>query len=218
MGLGLLSVFAAVLCCVGDEGDANLPLLAFDDSLFASFQREHIEADSVGREAHFLDGLLPNQLMLGHGLCRTCNGSLSALLRVLTCQYMLFMLSLKNDHTVISVFKFKAKGTNFSSKQRVACLLMYVASLMAASALFYGVRQKGIGDITSSFVISLLSTVPVFVCRTMFRKSAPRNVAATKKLPDNEIPAWKLETSLAVIERSKTYTSAMESIRNFKPG
>ena len=74
-------------------------------------------------------------------------GSPAALVRVLQCQYLLYALSLKNDHTVLSVFKFKVKGTNFSSAQRVACLLMYIASLMAASEMFYGVRQKGICDI-----------------------------------------------------------------------
>ena len=83
---------------------------------------------------------------------------------------------------------------------------------MAASALFYGVRQKGIGDITSSMIISLVSTLPVFVCRTLFRKSRPKAVAAKRELPVDNVPEWKLETSLAVIETSKTYLSAMDSI------
>jgi hypothetical protein len=134
------------------------------------------------------------------------------LVRVLHCQYELFLLNLKTDHTVLSVFKFKAEGTNYSSKQRVACLFQYVASVMAASAVFYGVRQKGIGDVTSSMIISVLSTLPVFVCRTLFRKSRPQAIAAKLAMPVDHVPDFELEISLAKLERSDTFQSAMNNI------
>merc|ERR1719361_2442878 len=84
----------------------------------------------------------------------------------------LYLINLRNDHTLLSVVQ-RTAGTNFSTRQRLACFFMYLSTIMVASAMFYGVEQQGFGDITASFLISLFATAPVLATKQLFLKSKP---------------------------------------------
>ena len=47
----------------------------------------------------------------------------------------LFKVRVYEDHTILSVFQ-HAEGTNYSSRERIACLHLYLISVMACSAMY----------------------------------------------------------------------------------
>ena len=56
--------------------------------------------------------------------------------------YLIFKMRLKDDHIVLSLFQ-RSEGTNFSTLQRIHCLMLYLFCLMASAALFYGQTPDG---------------------------------------------------------------------------
>merc|ERR1712232_279309 len=84
----------------------------------------------------------------------------------------LFGIQVRNDHTLLSVFQ-RTAGTNFSTRQRLACFFMYLATIMVATSIFYGVEQRGFGDITASFIMSLISTAPVLIVKQLLLNAKP---------------------------------------------
>ena len=51
---------------------------------------------------------------------------------------------------------------------------------MVASAMFYGVEQRGFGDITASFLISLFATAPVLVAKQLFLMAKPHIIESER--------------------------------------
>ena len=52
---------------------------------------------------------------------------------------------------------------------------MYFSNVMVATAIFYGIQQSTVyEDIAASFCISLISTMPIFMIRRLFKKSRPK--------------------------------------------
>ena len=68
-----------------------------------------------------------------HGICKK--------------SFRLCKVRIYEDHAILSVFQ-HAEGTNFSSKERIACLHLYMIALMAASALYVNINSI----FTSKFV------------------------------------------------------------------
>ena len=58
---------------------------------------------------------------------------------------------------------------------------MYLATLSVVSALFYGVEQSIMGDISDSFLSSLIGTLPVKLTKRIFLKSKPTVVSSEVK-------------------------------------
>ena len=54
--------------------------------------------------------------------------------------FKIWKINVKDTHTILALFQ-RSEHTNFSSKQRLVCLLAYVVTVMAASAFFYGQRS-----------------------------------------------------------------------------
>ena len=90
-----------------------------------------------------------------------------------TQHWHLFKLSWRDEHTIVSLF-YRREGTNFSLKQRVACFFIYLITLTASSAMYYGQSRDFIGDITVSFYISITSTIPVLIIKLIFMFSKPK--------------------------------------------
>eukprot|EP01084_Bolivina_argentea_P226873 383163_1 len=91
----------------------------------------------------------------------------------------LFTIDLRNDHTLLSVFQ-RTAGTNFSTRQRLACFFMYLSTIIVVSATFYGVENGHIlGDISASFLMSLFGTAPVLIVKILFYYSKPSIIKST---------------------------------------
>ena len=52
----------------------------------------------------------------------------------------LFKVRVYEDHTILSVFQ-HAEGTNYSSRERIACLHLYLISVMACSAMYVNAKN-----------------------------------------------------------------------------
>ena len=76
----------------------------------------------------------------------------------------------------------RTAGTNYSTRQRIACFFMYLSTIMMCSALFYGVEQPFLGGISASFISSLLSTLPVFAVKFMLTSARPKVIKRKRKL------------------------------------
>eukprot|EP01084_Bolivina_argentea_P074412 134987_1 len=88
--------------------------------------------------------------------------------------FRLFAYRLQDDHSVLSLFA-RSEGTNYSTKQRVMILHLYLIVVMAVSALFYGQSTDApFGDTILAIYASICSTIPVFTIRYMFQYSRPK--------------------------------------------
>ena len=96
-------------------------------------------------------------------------------------QFKLYKLYLRNDHTLLSMFQ-RTHGTNYSTRQRIACFFMYLSTIMMCSAIFYGVENPFLGGISESFISSLLSTLPVFAVRFMLKSAKPKIIKSENPL------------------------------------
>eukprot|EP01083_Nonionella_stella_P286662 975617_1 len=102
----------------------------------------------------------------GFGLIKSIRSNICVL------QLRLYKIYLYDMHTLLSVFQ-HSEGTNYSKRERLASFFLYLCTIMVSSAAFYGVEQQRFGDVTASFLISLWSTVPAFITKRCFIKSAP---------------------------------------------
>ena len=89
--------------------------------------------------------------------------------------FRLFKVRVYEDHTILSVFQ-HAEGTNYSSRERIACLHLYMIAVMASTAVFYvgGSATVKVGDLMLSLCASLACTIPVVILRLFFQSSRPR--------------------------------------------
>ncbi len=79
--------------------------------------------------------------------------------------FRLFAYRLQDDHSVLSLFA-RSEGTNYSTKQRVMILHLYLIVVMAVSALFYGQQSEApFGDTILAIYASI---------RYMFQYSRPK--------------------------------------------
>ena len=88
--------------------------------------------------------------------------------------FKLYLIYIRNDHTLLSMFQ-RTAGTNYTTRQRIACFFMYLCTIMMANAIFYGQQFPSFAAITASFISSLISTIPVFIVRFIFKNSRPKN-------------------------------------------
>ena len=171
LALFILSFFI----CIEIPDRGNRPLLAMENSIFERYHRENADLPMNNRpkelmEIQYIESFMPNKEKMGQGACAIVNRSFTALKSLFKLQWKLFGLDFKNGHSICSVFQ-RSAGTNFTSKQRIACFFLYLSTVMGSTALFYGQRQQQWAAHAVSFLVSLFSSAPEALIRRMFRKS-----------------------------------------------
>ena len=101
------------------------PLIAYEDAVYKEFIMQKLKRTTVGKMTNLINQTKFND----SSLCYQA--------------WHLFKYDLRDDHTLASLL-YRREGTNFSTKQRTACFLLYILTLAAASALYYGQTQTGI--------------------------------------------------------------------------
>eukprot|EP01084_Bolivina_argentea_P053199 97667_1 len=81
---------------------------------------------------------------------------------------------MKHYHTILSIFT-STSHTNYSSRQRILCCYMYLMTICACSALFYGQKKESfIGQIILMLWSSLFTCLPVYCIIYLFQFSRPK--------------------------------------------
>ena len=209
--LGVLCLFISI--CLTTPDKHNKPMLAFEDSIFESYKNRRF----VGRhtsleltEIKYLDSILPtnSKMMIGMGIRKVFRGAIYAMVKL---QMALFILYLRNEHALLSVFQ-RSAGTNYTKRQRISCFFVYLCTLMAVSAVFYGVNQQGVSIITASAIMSVVAVVPGKVFKKFFSKSKPKEIKSRKITQ----MIFHLKPDLELIEssRSQTYKKVLDMVSN----
>ncbi|ETN99969.1 hypothetical protein RFI_37490, partial [Reticulomyxa filosa] len=169
----LTTVVVFFVLCFILPNTIDRPFLAFPNIVERDVRDERLGKDISGKEA-----LQMNQYLAD---------------RKSTCGFIcsLYVLYLGSEHSVFSLCG-RSQGTNFSDKQRMAVFAVYMLSLLAADALYYGSEKPYFGEITATLVVSLASTVPVFLVRILFSWSKPKEI---ERLQSLFLFAWLLEIS-----------------------
>lgn len=97
-------------------------------------------------------------------------------LPVMTKIWRTFLVYMKDYHTILSVFA-SNEHTNFSNRQRVACCFMYLITIIAISALFYG-RRGEVTDLQTWMIMfwgGLMSCLPVYAIIYAFQFTRPKD-------------------------------------------
>ena len=212
--LGVLCLFISI--CVSTRDGHNKPLLAFEDSIFESFRNSKIlavrHASLELKEIEHLETILPtnSKMMIGMGIRKVCNGAIYEMLKLHTSMFFLY---LKNEHTLISAFQ-RSAGTNYTTRQRMSCFFTYLCTLMAISAIFYGVKQQGLSILTASAIMSLVAVVPTKAIKRLFTKSRPK-VVESRRI--NQM-LFHLKPNLHALEeeRSAVYQEAIDMLSDKK--
>eukprot|EP01083_Nonionella_stella_P301832 1037784_1 len=177
----LFLIVFAILCRINPRSAKikTRSIISFEDIIYKSVQEEKLYKDIAGKEIRYITDYMPNQHLLGHGL-RIVAPTKAAKKSLCQLQLRLFRTYLRNDHTLLSVFQ-RTSGTNFAVKQRLGCFFMYLCNIMVITGVFYGLEQSNpIQDVFASLIISLFSTLPVFMVRWIFTNSKPFEVKSTK--------------------------------------
>ena len=173
-----MSISIAICCKLPDY--LNKPLIAWEDSIFDSFQESQMSnryADHACLELSeiiLLEAMLPtnSKKKIGMGMNRVCRGAACDMVKL---HWALVKLYFNNEHTVFSVYN-RSSGSNYSVKQRLACFLIYFYTVTALSAIFYGLHVQVVSLITASFAISLVAVIPGRITTKFFKKSKPKVV------------------------------------------
>ena len=106
---GLLIIFC-LICLINPRSDKDSKsIIALEDIIYRSVQKEKLWADIVGKEIKYITNLMPNKHRLGQGL-KSVTSSSEAKRSLYTLQFKLFKTYLRNDHTLLSVFQ-RTAGT-----------------------------------------------------------------------------------------------------------
>ena len=212
--LGALCLFISI--CFTTPDRYNRPLIAFEDSIFESFRKlrgKSLKYTSLElTEIKYLESILPpnNKMMIGTGIRRVCSGAICAMMKL---HWKLFILYLKNEHTLFSVFQ-RSAGTNYTVRQRVSCFFVYLCTLIAISAIFYGVNQQGVSIITASATMSLVAVIPGKIFKKLFKKSKPKIVESQKI--NQMIFHLKPDLDLIASNRPPSYQRLIDIVSNTK--
>ena len=171
-------------CCTSPDY-LNKPLIAWEDSIFDSFQESQMSnryADHACLELSeiiLLEAMLPtnSKKKIGMGMNRVCRGAACEMVKL---HWALVNLYFNNEHTVFSVFN-RSSGSNYSVKQRLACFLIYFYTVTALSAMFHGLHVQVVSCfITASIAISLMAVIPGRIITMFFKKSKPKVVESSR--------------------------------------
>ena len=196
LSCALLSIILCIFNPRSKNGN-DKPSLAYEDIIIKEFKNKKFKHEQYAYEIDLLNKYIPNANKLGNGLIPLIKYDTNNInnldyidkypkYNVCYLQFRLFRLYLGNDHTLLSMFQ-RTEGTNFSTRQRISCWFMYLCTIMMSNAIFYGIEQPLFGGITASFISSLISTIPVFIVRYIFKSSKPRIIKRNIKLNDNII-------------------------------
>ena len=223
-GFSLLSI---ILCLLNPRSKNNndIPSLAYEDIIIKDFKNEKFKTEQYAYEIDLLNKYMPNSNKLGNGLIplitrnSITTNKMDDIDKHPKCnlcylQLKLYLLYLGNDHTILSMFQ-RTSGTNFSTRQRIACFFMYICTIMIANAIFFGVEQPIFGGITASFIASLISTIPVFIVRFIFKSSKPKIIERTLKLKDKVTSIEGKERRNSTLN-NKDYVDDLRKIRKKK--
>eukprot|EP01083_Nonionella_stella_P064723 168974_1 len=202
------TLFISILLCIGKlRNRENRSIIAYEDVIYKSVRDAKIGRDKVGQEIKIIKQL-PNKHKLGQGLNIIAPDTVSKK-SLCTVHWRLFKVYIRNDHTVLAVFQ-RSAGTNYSIRQRIGCFFMYLCTIMAITAAFYGIKQDKYADISASFIISLISTLPVFMVKKIFEKSKPQKIPSARarhRHSYQSIHSFDLE-EVEVAETTTTHTNS----------
>ena len=206
--VSLFIIFVSI-CIINpkNEKQNKLSIIAYEDIIFQDFKNSMMKSDVIGKEIKYIDDLLPNKEYLGEGILKLFGDNREDKRSLCRLHYHLYKIYLRNDHTLLSMFQ-RTAGTNFSTKQRIACFYMYLVSIIAATAVFYGVEHKVTQDITASFFTSLFAKLPVFLIKKFFKDSKPKPIERTI-IPEQHEEIFKQRT-LTIRSRSTQRTKGGE--------
>ena len=183
-------VILSILCMVNPRSNKirTKSVIAFEDIIFKSTQDAKLWNDVSGKEIEYYSEYTANHQHLGLGLkkqMQTTEDRKSMMLLI----WKLFLLYLRNDHTLLSLFQ-RTAGTNWSVKQRMGCFFVYICTIMVATGMYYRSKSTNIwSDIIMSFMISLIATTPGFIIRKLFEYSKPREEQFQRQPSLHEIQA-----------------------------
>eukprot|EP01084_Bolivina_argentea_P167810 291151_1 len=84
-----------------------------------------------------------------------------------------FMFYMRDYHPLLSIFA-ATKHTNYSTAQRIFCCFMYIMTVSAVSALFYGQHKETVvGSLVLMIWGSLWTCIPVYFVIYLFQFSRP---------------------------------------------
>eukprot|EP01084_Bolivina_argentea_P056972 104176_1 len=198
--LSILILFI-ILCLISSKyrERENRSILAYQDIIFKSVRDEKIINDITGKEIKYISTLMPNTDKLGYGI-KAITPDFKSKKSLCYLVFRLYKVYIRNEHTVLSALQ-RTSGTNFSSYQRLGIFFMYLCTIFAMSAVFYGVEQKTfMGDISASFLISFISTIPTFIIKKLFMKSKPKTIESSKESVNFEIK--RMPESLKIVQSS----------------
>ena len=185
--VSVLVLFIIIGVMNPNRGNEGRSIVAYEDVIYDDVRKSKMGDHYEGQQVFVIQEYLPNQDRIGQGMREMSRNRCGGMCYL---NWRLFRINIRNDHTLLSVVQ-RTAGTNFSTRQRLACFFMYLSTIMVASAMFYGVEQRGFGDITASFLISLCSTAPVLATKQLFLKSKPHIVESERADEEqfNESPA-----------------------------
>ena len=189
-------------CNPKSKNDRDRPAIAYKDVIFKSERNKLLRTEMIAQEINYLESYVPNKNEIGNGCCKmVCKKSDDELKLVtsidqreidekpvtnwckLTCK--LWVVYLRNDHTLLSLFV-RSSGTNFTTRQRIACFYMYLMTLLAVDAIFYGQEEPRFGHLTVSLIGSLAGTMPVFLAKFFIKSAKPTQKERTIKIPEGQ--------------------------------
>eukprot|EP01083_Nonionella_stella_P000067 189_1 len=180
--IGWMSVAVLFVITIGLGGlkwmdsTVNRPILAYEDVIFLTKRNERMKNDISGKEIAYIERYLGcdgGEETFGEGMCgRFAIKSLCML------HAKLFVVYLLDGHIFLSIFV-RPSGSNISVRSRIGLFFMYLCTIMAVTAMFYGVHIDAYDDmniVMVSVIISLTSALPVYCVQQLFVKSKPKSV------------------------------------------
>ena len=185
------------ICLINPRSSSvnTISILAHEDIIYKSKREEMLTTDIAGKEIKYINSRMTNQDKLGFGIKKVTQGE-GATKALCILQVVLFSIYLRNDHTLLSLFA-RTSGTNYSAKQRLK-LLMYLCTIMAASAVFYGIEQSTVWQ-DIGIIFDLIQFHITCICgEKVFEKSRPRIALSTiervNSVPDEETELERFDT------------------------
>ena len=226
-----IGVILSLICYCNPKSQSNkdgsskdVPSLAYNDIVSKQRKNERLQHEQTGHEIDLLNKYMPNKDKLGNGFIPLIKSNDKTAVDhdidrrpvSILCylQFQLYKLYLKNDHTLLAMFQ-RTDGTNFTTRQRIACWFMYLCTMIMGNAIIYAQEQPTFGGITASFITSLVSTLPVSICRVLFKSSKPyiyhrENLSRTNDATDGN------DLEMVPIHSSEAHKNIMDILKEKK--
>merc|ERR1712096_43312 len=180
LSLAFLFGCAVLACCCSVQCQSidDRPMLARKDSIFQQYWRKTSASLTLTFEQMQCLNALPNKGRFRTGICNACRAGA-------TCTVMCVIsnvawLELRSAHNLLSLI-WRPDGTNLSTPQRLACLVVFIALVMTAATLYFAQSTNVINPIMASLVVSLVAAIPPQLLRFLFSSSRPKEEKVDNK-------------------------------------